>query len=163
MTRQLFGCAVAGLLGVATAAAAQNPPSRPQPAPDRTRPASSLPATVEGCLHREADVPTCKPNVAERAGIAEDYILTDSRIVKGTGPTANENAGSYTKAAMFDVQGLSADQLKSNLNKRVQIDGSIEHAERAQQAPRGDPSDDPLVELNGKTIRPVSGDCSGKR
>jgi hypothetical protein len=121
------------------------------------------PATVEGCLHREADVPTRKPNVAERAGIAEDYILTDSRIVKGTGPTANENAGSYTKAAMFDVQGLSADQLKSNLNKRVQIDGSIEHAERAQQAPRGDPSDDPLVELNGKTIRPVSGDCSGKR
>ena len=161
MTRQLFGCALAGLLSV-TGVAAQNP-SRPRAGTDRAQNAAPLPATVEGCLRREADVPTRKPNIAERAGIAEDYLLTDSRIVKGSGPEGIEKGGSYNKAAMFDVTGLSMDQLKSNLNKRVQIDGTILHAERAVKPAQGDPSDDPLVELNGKAIRSVSGDCSTTR
>ena len=33
---------------------------------------------------READVPGRKPNVAERAGIAEDYILTSTRPIQGS-------------------------------------------------------------------------------
>lgn len=44
---------------------------------------------------READVPGRKPNVAERAGIAEDYILTRTKIIKGPRPcdTGSKDAG----------------------------------------------------------------------
>src|SRR4029453_9626260 len=43
--------------------------------------------TVVGILakhrQREQDVPGRKPNVAERAGVMEDYILTSAKVVKG--------------------------------------------------------------------------------
>ena len=157
MRRQLFGCAAAALLSVATAAA-QNPsqPGR-SPQSDRAR-AAGIPATVEGCLHREADVPGRKPNIAERAGIGEDYVLTDSRIVKGSAPSGESHAGGHN--AIYDVQGLSADQLKSNVNKRVQIDGTFEHQERAQKGPEVNCTGNDLVELKGTSIRSVAGDCA---
>jgi hypothetical protein len=152
MRRQLFGCAVVGLLSVATAAA-QNPASQSD------RPASgSTPATVEGCLHREADVPGRKPNIAERAGIGQDYVLTDSRIVKGSAPAGESGEGG--RDAIYDVQGLSSDQLKANVNKRVQIDGTFEHEERARKGPEVNGTGNDLVALKGNSIRSVTGECS---
>jgi hypothetical protein len=35
---------------------------------------------------READVPGRKLNIAERAGIGEDYILTNANVVKSSAP-----------------------------------------------------------------------------
>lgn len=155
MRRQLFGCAVAALLSVATAAAQS--PSQAGPQSDRSRPGSTA-ATVEGCLHREADVPGRKPNIAERAGIGQDYLLTDSRIVKGSAPAGARADGGHD--AIYDVQGLSTDQMKANVNKRVQIDGIFEHEDRAQKGPELNGTGNDLVGLNGTSIRSVSGDCA---
>jgi hypothetical protein len=158
MRRQLFGYAVAALLSVATAAAHTSSQPTNGSQTDRSRASSGTPATVEGCLHREADVPGRRPNIAERAGIGEDYLLTQSRIVKGSGPSGETDEGG--SSAIYDVQGLSVDQLKSNVNRRVQIDGTFAHEERAQKGPEVNGTGNDLVELNGTTIRSVSGDCA---
>ena len=157
MRRQLFGCAVAAMLSVASAAAHDTSASSRDAQSDRSRSSNGTPATVEGCLHREADVPGRKPNIAERAGIGEDYILTESRIVKGSSPAGARDGD---RRAVYDVQGFSTDQLKSNVNKRVQIDGTFEHEERAQKGPEVNGTGTDLVELKGNSIRTVSGECA---
>jgi hypothetical protein len=158
MRRQLFGWAVAAAFSVTTALAQNASPAARGAQSDRSRSSSGTPATVEGCLHREADVPGRKPTIAERAGISQDYVLTDSRIVKGSSPTGAPDVGGHS--AMYDVQGLSTDQLKSNVNKRVQIDGTFEHEERARKAPEVNGTGNDLVELKGNSIRAVSGECT---
>src|SRR5262245_49006183 len=158
MRRQLFGYAVAALLSVATAAAQTSSQPLNGGQSDRSRASSGTPATVEGCLHREADVPGRRPNIAERAGIGEDFVLTQSRIVKGSSPSGEANEDAHN--AIYDVQGLSVDQLKSNVNKRVQIDGTFEHQERAQKGPEVNGTGNDLVELKGAAIRAVAGDCA---
>jgi len=158
MRRQLFGYAVAALLSVATAAAQTSLQPSSGSQTDRSRASSGTPATVEGCLHREADVPGRRPTIAERAGIGEDFVLTRSRIVKGSGPSGETKEGG--PSAIYDVQGLSVDQLKSNVNKRVQIDGTFGHEERAQKGPEPNGTGNDLVELKGAAIRAVSGDCA---
>jgi len=157
MRRQLFGSAVAAVLSVATAVAHNDSPPATGAQSDRSRSSSGTPATVEGCLHREADVPGRKPNIAERAGIGEDYVLTDSRIVKGSSPNGAPEGG---HSAIYDVQGLSVDRLKSNVNRRVQIDGTFEHEDRAQKGPEVNGTGNDLVELKGTSIRTVSGECT---
>jgi hypothetical protein len=152
MRRQLFGCAGASLLSVATVAAQNTSPQSDRPA------SGSTPATVEGCLHREADVPGRKPNIAERAGIGQDYVLTNNRIVKGSAPDGESRDSGHD--AIYDVQGLSTNQLKANVNKRVQIDGTFEHEERARKGPEVNGTGNDLVALNGTSIRSVSGECS---
>jgi len=157
MRRQLFGCSVSAVLSVATAVAHDAPPSARGAQSDRSRSSNGTPATVEGCLHREADVPGRKPNIAERVGIGEDYVLTESRIVKGSSPSGAREGG---RSPIYDVQGLSIEQLNSNVNKRVQIDGTFGHEERAQKGPEVNGTGTDLVELKGTDIRSVSGDCS---
>jgi hypothetical protein len=39
---------------------------------------------VTGCLKEEANVPGRQPNVVERAGILEDFILTNARVSTGS-------------------------------------------------------------------------------
>jgi hypothetical protein len=114
---------------------------------------------------REEDVPGRKPNVAERAGIAEDYILTSIKMVKGSAPSAAPRAGeavgtSGTRGAtMFEVEGIDDAELKKHVGKRVQIDGSFENTDRAKAAPEaGTPADD-LAEIRGTVIRQVAGEC----
>lgn len=172
MRRSVFGTAF-GIAALTAAVTAQEPYPQ-QPKPDRP-PAQTQPrtqeqgqmATVEGCLMREADVPGRKPNVAERAGIAEDYILTSAKVVKGTPPTGTtqprpgETPTGTTGAqqAMFEVEGIGEDQLKQHVGQRVQIEGTFENVDRARATPEpGTPADD-LVEIRGTTIRKVSGSC----
>jgi len=157
MRRQLFGCALAAVLSVATAVAQSTSPPARGAQSDRSRSSNGTPATVEGCLHREADVPGRKPNIAERAGLGEDYVLTESRIVKGSSPSGAPEGG---HSAIYDVQGFSAGQLKSNVNRRVQIDGTFAHEERAQKGPEINGTGNDLVELKGASIRTVSGECA---
>ena len=119
-------------------------------------------ATVEGCLVREADVPGRKPNVAERAGITEDYIVTSAKVVKGSAPGGSAQAakpgetpvGTSGAQTMFEVTGIDEAALKDNLGRRVQIEGTFENLDRG-------PADD-LVKIRGTVIRPVSGECSPK-
>jgi len=177
MSTTLFGWVLAGALATATISAAQNPPSpiprnpevpspttpnNPRPTPSE-RPSvqgSERTVTVEGCLAREADVPGRKPNIAERAGVGDDYILTRTRVVRGTAPAAR--AGAAAASGMYEVEGIDEGQLKQHVGHRVQIDGEFDNIGRAAAAPeRNTPTDD-LVELRGSVIRQVSGDCAVK-
>ena len=88
MRHSLLGGALASACGMTTAVAAQNPQTQPPRTPTpqeqpRTQGQGQV-VTVEVCVMREADVPGRKPNVAERAGIAEDYILTSTRPIQGS-------------------------------------------------------------------------------
>ncbi len=140
----------------------QNPPQNPpRPAAPAAKDSASM-ATVEGCLVREADVAGRKPNVAERAGITEDYIVTSAKVVKGSAPGGSAQAakpgetpvGTSGAQAMFEVTGINESELKDNLGRRVQIEGTFENLDRG-------PADD-LVKIRGTVIRPVSGECSPK-
>src|SRR3954468_3051278 len=92
MKRYLVGCSAAAVLAFAVGVAAQEPTYPPKSPQTQASSAQSEPATIEGCLMREQDVPGRKPNVAERAGVMEDYILTNAKVVKGTAPKSSASA-----------------------------------------------------------------------
>jgi hypothetical protein len=122
--------------------------------------------TVEGCLVREQDVPGRAPNPAEKAGVMEDYILTNTKIVKGSAPagTAAEAkpgdtpTGTSGSSTMYDVKGLEGSQLKPHVGKRVQIEGTFADLTKS---PSAKPGED-LADLRGTAIRPATGDCPAK-
>jgi hypothetical protein len=153
---------LAGALGLTVTVAAQNPPAQPPRTPTtqdqpRTQ-AQGATVTVEGCVMREADVPGRKPNVAERAGITEDYILTNAKMIKGAAPGGT----TATRSVMFEIEGIDDARLKQNVGRRVQLDGAFENLDRSRAAPEpGTPNDD-LVELRATSIRQVAGDCQAK-
>lgn len=169
MSRHLLGCACAAALAMTASVAAQNPPAQPPPTQDPPRQAPAarpggqdeVRVTVEGCVMREEDVPGRKPNVAERAGIGEDYILTSAKIVKGSAPSSGQAGGTptgtsgVTSASMFHIEGIDDEKLKSHVGRRVQIEGTLE---RSAGAATGGTSGD-LPELRATTIRPASGEC----
>jgi hypothetical protein len=139
-----------------------NPPAA-QKAPAADQAAT---VTVEGCLVREQDVPGRKPNIAERAGVMEDYILTNAKVVKGSAPksaAAAPKAGEPTGTAgtasnMFDVKGIPDERLKEFAGKRVQIDGKWEDLDRSATAKTGED----LVNIQGTVIRAATGECPAK-
>jgi len=170
MSRYLIGCA--GALLVSATVAAQNPPTQQDPPttrPPMAQQESARAVTVEGCLVREADVPGRKPNVAERAGIAEDYILTSTKMIKGSAPAG---AGQYkpgtptgtsgAREPMYEVEGIDDEELKQHVGQRVQIEGTFENVDRARATPEGQTPADDLVEIRGTVIRKVPGDCPPK-
>jgi hypothetical protein len=171
MGRHLFGCAAAGVIALAVSAAAQNPP--PQTPPSTRTPTTQPPAqmaTLEGCLMKEADVPGRKPNVAERAGIAEDYILAHIKAIKGSLPAGAAEAkpgtpvgtSGYTRATMFEVTGIDDEELKKHIGRRVQIEGTFANVDRLQARPEAQTPLDDLAEIRGTAIRQVSGECPPK-
>jgi hypothetical protein len=175
MRLNLFGSVLATSVLLIGSVAAQDPPTQ-QPRP-QTRPQDEArTVTVEGCLMREADVPGRKPNVAERAGIAEDYILTSTKMIKGsapgqapragekpTGEKPTGTAGKPSTAMMYEVQGIDDQQLRQHAGRRVQIEGTFENVDRARATPEKRTPADDLVELRGTTIRQVSGECPGTK
>jgi hypothetical protein len=178
MKRYFFGAALAGTLAFVSAITAaqtpQTPPTtRPPTAQDPARPQQEAQTvTVEGCLMREEDVPGRRPNVAERAGISEDYILTMAKVVKGTAPgaagktpgRAGEQPTGTTGAAgtMYEVAGIDDEQLKPHIGHRVQIVGTFQNVDRATAPPEQRTPADDLVEIRATSIRPVKGNCPAK-
>jgi hypothetical protein len=168
MSRNIAGCALAGVFALAVGVAAQYPPSNPQNPPQTRQPAAQeqKTVTVEGCLMREQDVPGRKPNVAERAGVLEDYILASAKMIKGSAPQGSrepakpgEPTGTSGKLSpMYDVKGIDDEKLKPLVGKRVQIDGTF--ADVTKSPTPGGTED--LVDIRGTAIRPASGECPSK-
>jgi len=185
MSKYSIACSLAGALVLTASVAAQtqnpttqpatprNPPStQTTPEPERPQASAANPArmvTVEGCLMREADVPGRQPNIAERAGLGEDFILTATKMVKGTAPAQSTTARarqpetavgtSGTQGAMYEVDGIDDSQLKAHVGQRVQIDGTFEDLDNATARA----GDDDLVDIRGTAIRQVAGSCTGAR
>jgi hypothetical protein len=128
------------LLAGMAAVASQNPPPQsatPRPAPAAQAAATGATTTMVGCLYRERDVPGRTPNVVEKAGVLEDYILADARMA---GPGATSGAQGVATGRMYKLESLRDEQLKAFVGKRVEVTGRIDAD--AGERPTGQPTRD---------------------
>ena len=129
-----------------------------------SRPQAQAPAapavTVEGCVAAQDDIPGGQAHTAERPGVAEDFILTNAKVVKGSAPTpaSGDTSGGVISNAlrpMFAIGGLSSDQIKSHAGHRVRIEGTFDDIRRDPAAA----TDGDVVQLTGTTILQIQGAC----
>jgi hypothetical protein len=152
---------------------APQPQQQPRPSAEMPPPPARAPqVTLAGCLYREDQVPERKPNVAERAGVLEDYILADATMLSGEaqpGATAGATGTAGIAPAsgnMYKVEGPPDERLKALVGKRVEVLGRIDPEGgpgATPGAPRPDrgPSRDQinLPEFEASSIREISGTC----
>ena len=158
--------AIAGTLSLLFAAtlAAQEPPKPQDPqAPPRTPTTAAQEKTVTGCLYRENQIAGRTPNVAEKAGVLEDYILVDSSM-GATPSTPGATGTSGAAAKLYKVEGPSDEKLKALVGKRVEVTGKVDAeagAKPGQTTPdKGlGPDKINLSEIEASGIREVSGSC----
>lgn len=116
----------AGLAAGVTTASAQTPQpaqtAAEQPAAQRpmTQPAAAATMTIVGCLKDEKDVPGLQANVAERAGITEDYILTNVKAGPGN------SVSGLGLGDMYEIEGIAESELKKHLGHQVEITGRLD-------------------------------------
>jgi hypothetical protein len=107
-------------------------PQAQQPQTDQQRTATDTQAsgnaaermlTLTGCLQAEKDVPGRRQSVTERAGMGEDYILTNVKMSPGA-TTSGIGLGS-----MYQIKGgtVKESELKNHLGHQVEVMGSIEN------------------------------------
>jgi hypothetical protein len=155
---------------------AQQPP--PQPAPQQ--PAVSQPSTtLTGCVYREQDVPGRSPNVAERAGVLEDYILAEVTPSQPQGapstatPGTTGTSGTAKSGAMYKLELVDDAKLKAAVGKRVEVIGRIDAEAGDKTATSPTPPTTPtdraigrdtidLPEFEVTSIREVPGTCPAK-
>jgi hypothetical protein len=183
MTRNVFGSALALAFAAAVGVGAQDP--NPQQPPAGQKMQSEQMVTVVGCLQHEKDVPGREPNVAERAGIAEDYLLTNAEIKSGgkagtAGTTGTEpTTGAMAAKKTFKIVGMDDDRLRNFVGKRVEIQGRLEDMRSRPRGTSGTPPTTPpttppertepgqktaeeLPEVRASNIREVAGTCPSK-
>lgn len=120
MRRQVFTIAALVAAGALTINAQQTTPPRTGDTTQRTTAATAnQTVTVTGCLKAEKDVPGRRPNVAERAGITEDYILTSVKMAPSS------TTSGIGLAAMYEIEGIAEGELQKHLNHQVEVTGSL--------------------------------------
>jgi hypothetical protein len=152
-----------------TGASPQTPPAQPGAvAPSdqqRTTTTSQqgMSVTLVGCLQKEENVQGRQPNIAERAGILEDYILTSAQMASsagstpgasgatGTSGTAGATAGTSGSTAAagtaagasanisskYKLEGIADEKLSSLVGKRVEVSGRIDADDAREVAGSG--------------------------
>ena len=134
------------------------PPAASQPATDQ-QPATQRPVsdsaraqaataqviTISGCLKEEKDVPGLKPNVAERAGVSEDYILTNVKMA------ASSKVSGIALATRYELEGPSNDELKKHINHQVEVTGTI-----TQPTPAGN---DETADFKATAVKMIAATC----
>jgi len=165
----LTGTFAALCAGVVMAQAPGQTPAQPtgqtpgiqEPDRDRASADETGMTTVTGCVYREQDVPGLKPNIAERAGIGEDYILAD--IKPGGSSEASASSNPLSGLRMVKLEGVDDERLRSFVGQRVEVSGTVSDLEDARQSATpgatgsGDAPD--LANFEVSSIRQVSGDC----
>lgn len=133
--------------------APQTPPTPMPRTGDTTQrtapPAADQAITISGCLKEEKDVPGLKPNVAERAGVTEDYILTGVKMAQGSAVSGIGVAPAY------EIEGLAEGELKKHLNHQVELTGVI-----TQASPT---ADDPTPDFKATSIKMVAASCAAPK
>ena len=161
----MSGAAVVMAVSMATLGAQQPPTQQPPTTPPTTQPPTTQPpttqpptttpqtpatagqdtamtTTVQGCVYREEAVPGRTPNVAERAGVLEDYILVAGNAMtagtSGTTPpttpptttpptSATGTAGAAMGATQaYKLEKIADEQLRAMVGKRVEVTGRID-------------------------------------
>ena len=136
-------------------------PSSNTPDDRLTTPAVPRKVSVDGCVATggEAGRPA---DLGEKTGLDEHFVLTGAKVVKGKGPLVSTPAGGTAPGAMFKISGLTDEQLKLHVGRRVRIEGSFGNLEQPTTPSDAAPQDN-LVELNVATIRQIPGDCAVPR
>lgn len=170
------------VFSAAALATAQEPrgSGQPQSAPPPQAPAAAAThqptTTLVGCLYREEQVPGRSPNIVERAGVLEDYILMDATIPAGqprTGTIGGAAGTSGTMPAsgnMYKVENVPDERLKALVGKRVEVTGRIDPEGVPAPARPGAPTGKPthgslgpdeinLPEFEAASIREILGTC----
>lgn len=167
------------VVGAQAGASSQAQPPQSQPATQQVPAASQPSTTLTGCVYREQDVPGRSPNVAERAGVLEDYILaevtpsqaqsTPSTATPGTAGTS----GTVKSGAMYKLELVDDEKLRALVGKRVEVTGRID-AEPGDKTPASatpptTPTDRAigrdrvnLSEFEVASIKEVTGTCPAK-
>ncbi len=143
---------------LATSAVAIQQPTSAPPKPSSNTPDDRLPTpaippavAIEGCVETDRELPGRRGDIAGKMGLDKHFVLANGKVVKGKAPIA-AGAG----LAMYRLQGLTDEQLKLHVGRRVRVDGSFGNLDASTPAAGGDA----LVELNVATIRQIPGDCS---
>jgi hypothetical protein len=153
---------------------AGTPPQSPEPSQSRaTAPQAST--VLTGCVYREKDVPGRAPNVAEQAGVLEDYILAEIRPAKAEPGTPGATGTSGTTAtnahSMYKLELIDDDRLKAVVGKRVEVTGRIDAEAGDTKSPAATPPSTSqtdrvlgrdqidLPEFEVTDIREVTGTC----
>jgi hypothetical protein len=157
---------------------AQQPPA--QPATTQQQPAvSQSSTTLTGCVYREQDVPGRSPNVAERAGVLEDYILAEvmpnqpQDTPSTATPGASGTSGTVRSGAMYKLELIEDDKLRALVGKRVEVTGRIDTESGDKTPTSATPPTTPtdraigrdrinLSEFEVTSIREVTGTCPAK-
>jgi hypothetical protein len=164
--------ACSGLVGVA-----QSPSTPAQSAPAQQTQPEAAPAqasvTLTGCVYREKDVPGRAPNVAERAGVLEDYILADVKPASTSGAVGTSGTTGTTGAAshrMYKLELIADEKLKAAVGKRVEVTGRIDAEggdSKSAAAPTASPTEKAigrdtmdLAEFEVTNMREVEGTCA---
>jgi hypothetical protein len=165
----------------------QQPPTQPpttQP-PTTQTPATATAAqnmvttTIQGCVYKEQDIPGRSPNVAEKAGVMEDYILVAAPAgmsatagTSGTTPPATAGttgtAGAMSGTKAYKLEKVADEQLRAVVGKRVEVTGRVD-AEKGDTAtgtaskPATDANVGPdkieLPEFEVTSLKEVEGTC----
>jgi hypothetical protein len=104
----------AAVVGVVAAQTPQSPSTSQEPprsrtaAQDRMDMGSDRSIVVTGCLKEEANVPGRQPNVVERAGILEDFILTNARVSTGSAAGVSSSSSAAGSAGAGSAGQSSA-------------------------------------------------------
>lgn len=130
--------------------------------------------TLTGCLYREEQIPGRTPNIVERAGILEDYILADVTVAgepreQSTGTAGSASTAVPSTGTVYKVEKIADEKLKTLVGKRVEVTGHIDPEGRSRLGvggPKPDaglgPDKISLPEIEASSIREASGQCPVK-
>jgi hypothetical protein len=177
LTASLVAAGSGALIAQAGAGSAAQ---EPQTQPRAEAQAKAATTTLTGCVYQEKDVPGRAPNVAERAGILEDYILAETTPAdrpagtSGTGTAgATATAGAVSKA-MYKLEFVDDEKLKALVGKRVEVSGRIDaEAGDSARPPAATPPASTTDKVIGRdrvnlaalkvvSIKEVAGTCPAK-
>jgi hypothetical protein len=131
--------------------------------------------TLVGCVYAEKDVPGRAPNIAERAGVLEDYILAEISPADAAKPTGTTGAaGRATTYSMYKLEKAADSELKAMVGKRVEVTGRVDADanDAAGQPPASTQTNKAdkalghdrinLPEFEVSSIKAVSGSCPAR-
>ena len=182
----MSGVAAAFAMTLATVSA-QTPQNPPQTQPPTTQPPTTqapqtppssatmqtaATTTLQGCVYEEKDVPGRTPNVAEKAGVMEDYILVTSENPSATAGTSGTNPPTAAPASgtasmvgkAFKLEQIADERLKAVVGKRVEVTGRVDADNKAATGVKpdqnpGSPDKIELPEFEVTSLKEVEGTC----
>ena len=173
MVNKSIGLSLAVIACSGLMISAQAPPPAQQPAP-QTPSAQTVRQsnpTIVGCVPEEKDVPGRSPNIAEKAGVLEDYILAEIRPSAATATPGAAGTSGAAQLGTYKLEHADDSKLKAVVGKRVEVTGRIDRESgdsTAQPANTRDPSQTDkaigkdkvdLAEFEVASLKEVPGAC----